>query len=144
MFDQHWASGNFDLLTAGKCSLNLSDTISNNIKRTALIPVTSAQLVRFYDLLSILYALSHYYFNYLYSYTHYFITRNHNLGVHSLQKIGSKSGFFWKNTTFFCETQDFSANSQRFGKGPFRPDTARPRYPGRPRAFFGEPHVDVT
>jgi hypothetical protein len=39
---------------------------------------------------------------------------------------GSKSGFFWKSTTFFCKTQDFSASSQICWKGPFRPDTTRP------------------
>ncbi len=36
----------------------------------------------------------------------------------------SHSGFFWKSTTYFCKTQDFSANSKKYGKGPFRPDTS--------------------
>ena len=38
---------------------------------------------------------------------------------------GSKYGFFCKRTTFFRKTQDFSANSQRCGKGLFRPDTTQ-------------------
>ncbi len=41
------------------------------------------------------------------------------------QSSSSKSEFFWKSTTFFCKTQDVFANSQRCGKGPFRPDTTR-------------------
>ena len=44
----------------------------------------------------------------------------------SQQHPRSKYGFFRKRTTFFRKTQDFSANSQRCGKGPFRPDTTRP------------------
>ena len=46
--DQHWTSGNFDMLTAGVCSSNLSDTLSHVIKRTALIAATSALFVKFY------------------------------------------------------------------------------------------------
>ncbi len=35
----------------------------------------------------------------------------------------SKYRYFRKRTTFFSKMQDFSANSQRCGEGPFRPDT---------------------
>ena len=48
MFDQHWASSNFDLRTAGLFLYNLSDTLSHVIKRKALIAATSALFVRFY------------------------------------------------------------------------------------------------
>jgi hypothetical protein len=60
---------------------------------------------------------------------------------------GSKNIFFRKRTTFSRKKQDFSANSQRCGKALFiriQFRLSRPRYPGSPCVFFGEPHVDVT
>ncbi len=38
----------------------------------------------------------------------------------------TKYRFFRNRTTFFRKMQDFSANSQRCGKGPFRQDTTLP------------------
>ena len=65
MSDQHWASGNFDLLTAGVCSTNLYDTLGHAIKRTAPIAATSARSVQLYP----------YFTQYYYYYNIYIIIR---------------------------------------------------------------------
>ena len=83
MSNQVSASGNLDLWTAGACSTNDYDTLSHAIMRTACIAATRAQSVL---VLFLLYALFYYYINYLYYYTHYFKTRNSDLGAYSLQK----------------------------------------------------------
>ncbi len=59
----------------------------------------------------------------------------------------SNSGFFWKSTTFVCKTQDFLQavkDAERALFARIQLSRSWARYPGRPRAFFGEPHVETV
>ena len=87
MSNQVSASGNLDLWTAGACSTNDYDTLSHAIMRTACIAATRANLSGVCSF----YTLFYYYINYLYYYTHYFKTRNSDLGAYSLQKTGQQA-----------------------------------------------------
>ncbi len=78
-------------------------------------------------------------YNYLYAV--WSSTKGHRISI--LQSMVVKTDFP-QNHHLFPQKQDFPANSQICGKGPFiriQFRRNRPRYPGRPCAFFGDPNI---